>query len=56
VGAATGDAGFLYLRSANEAGLSRAGEDLELVLELAALAEGIVIGVEGRAAQLDGPA
>ena len=53
---AASNAGFLDLCSANEARLSHTSEDLELVLELAALAEGIVVGVEGRATQLDGPA
>ena len=53
--AAAGDTEFLDLRGADGAGLAGAGEDLELVLELASLAKSVVVGVKGRAAQLDSP-
>ncbi len=52
--ATSGDARLLYLRPAYRTGLARTGEDLEPVLVLARLPEGVVVGVEGRAAQLDG--
>src|SRR4051812_11234194 len=50
----TSDAGFLDSCPADRAGFSRSGEDLELVLELTALTKRVVVGVKGRAAQLDG--
>src|SRR5215212_5697424 len=55
MGAAAGDAELLDLRSADGTGLARMGEDLELVLKLAALAEGVVVRVEGRTPHLDSP-
>src|SRR5919202_2824278 len=56
MGATAGNTGFFDLRSADETRLSRTGEDLELVLELTALTEGVMVGVECCTAQLDGPA
>src|SRR5918997_147477 len=51
---AAGDARLGDLGSADRAGLARAGEDLQLMLELAGLAESVVVGVKGRPPQLDG--
>ena len=45
---------FTILCAAPGARLARPGEDFELVLKLAGLPEGVVVGVEGGAAQLDG--
>src|SRR3712207_2108724 len=55
IGSPAGDARLGDLRSTARAGLARAIEDLQLVLEPAALAESVVVGVEGRPPQLDGP-
>src|SRR5215210_3793441 len=54
VSSPAGYARLYYLRAAIRARLTRTGKDSELVLKLAGLPEGVVVGVEGRAAQLDG--
>src|SRR3712207_1244454 len=53
---AAGHARLDYGRAAVRAGLARAGKDLQVVLVLAGLAERVVVGVEGGAPELDGPA
>src|ERR687897_1880030 len=50
-----GYARLQYLRAAPRTRLARAGEDTQLVLELAGLTERVVVGVEGRPPQLDRP-
>src|SRR5215211_948315 len=55
VGSPSGYARLGDLCAADVARLSRAGKDLQLVLELAGLAEGVVVGVECSPALLDGP-
>ena len=49
VGAPAGDPGLFDGRAAAGAGLAGPGKDLELVLVLAGLAEGVVVGIEGGA-------
>src|SRR5215216_1757686 len=56
MGSSAGDARLYDFGTAPWARLARPGADVELVLELAGLAEGVVVGVEGRTALLDGPA
>ena len=56
MGSAAGYAGFCDLGAALRAWLAGMGEDFELVLEFAGLSEGVVVGVEGGAAGLDGAA
>ena len=56
MGSPSGHARLDDLCAALETGLARAGEDLELVLELARLPESVVVGVEGRPAQPDSAA
>jgi hypothetical protein len=56
VGSPARDAGLLDGRAAAGAGFAGPGKDLELVLVPAGLAEGVVVGVEGGAAEVYGAA
>ena len=54
VGSPAGDARLYDCCATTGARSACSGEDFELVLELAGLPKGVVVGVEGRTAQLDG--
>ena len=54
MGSTTGDARLHDSRAAPWARLSHPGKDFELVLIPARLAEGVVVGIEGGTAQVDG--